>query len=190
MREAGAPRATTASGAMLDALRACDAVRVAVATPYTDRLTDRLVSFIEEGGLDVVSAVNLGLKTGIASVSQATIADLIRAANRPEADAVFLCCTSLRTFGMIADLEHEVGRPILTSNQVTLWHALWAAGALRMDEAELADSGWILGGGHPMAHSTDLLLKAAASDFEPLEIESAGGGRIDPEQPAQAVGHD
>lgn len=187
MRQAGALRATTASGAMLDALRACEATKVAVATPYTDLLTDRLVSFIEEGGIEVVSAVNLGIKTGIAGVSRSTVADLIRHANRSNADAVFVGCTSLRTFGMVADLEHEIDRPILTSNQVTLWHALWAAGALRRDEADLVDSGWVLGGGHPKAHSTDLLMKAAEGDFEPLEIES--DGRVDPEQATEAVGN-
>ena len=43
-------------------------------------------------------------------------------------DAVFVSCTNLSTYDVIAPLEAELGRPVLTANQVTMWAALVEAG--------------------------------------------------------------
>ena len=43
-------------------------------------------------------------------------------------DAVFLACTNLRTYDLIASLEQELGVPVITANQVTMWAVLAAAG--------------------------------------------------------------
>lgn len=158
MLAAGARRAITSSGAMIDALHAVGAKRVAVATPYTRTLTARLTRFLEDAAFQPVSAVHLGLKSGIDRVSRETVANLIRRAAHPQADAVLLSCTALRTFGIVAALEEELRIPILTSNQVSLWAALDAAGAL---VPERLDEGWVLGGGEPMADSTRRLLDAS-----------------------------
>lgn len=158
MLAAGARRAVTSSGAMLDALRAVGAKRVGVATPYTRILTARLAHFLDEAGFEPDPVVHLGLKSGISRVSRDTVANLIRRARHPDVDAVFLSCTALRTFGIVAELEEELGCPILTSNQASLWAALDAAGAL---VPERIDEGWVLGGGQPMAESTRRLLDAS-----------------------------
>lgn len=163
IRDGGARRAVTASGAMLEAFRACDVRRIAVATPYTKSLSLRLGGFLNQAGLDMVSLVYLGLKTGIVNVSRSTIANLIRGANRPDADAVFLSCTGLRTLGIVAELEEEIGKPIFQSNQVTLWQALKDSAALPLDPNY--EPGHILGGGTPMARSTRLLLDAARREI-------------------------
>lgn len=163
MLDAGARLAVTSAGAMVDALRMTEARRVAVASPYDQRLTRKLAAFLEEAGFQIPSVTYLGIQQHISRVNKRTIADLIRSAAHPDADAVFLSCTALRTRGIIADLEHEIGCPILTSNQVTLWAALAAAGALPTDpESEV--KGWVLGGGDPMAESTELLLSRVAAE--------------------------
>ena len=43
---------------------------------------------------------------------------------RPEADAIFVTCTQLPTLPMIARLEAEFGKPVVTSNQATVWRCL------------------------------------------------------------------
>jgi len=48
--------------------------------------------------------------------------------NIPEADAVFISCTSVRTFEIIAPLERDLGKPVISSNQATIWHALRKTG--------------------------------------------------------------
>jgi len=41
-----------------------------------------------------------------------------------DADAIFISCTNLRTFEIIEKLERDLGVPVITSNQATLWMAL------------------------------------------------------------------
>ena len=51
-------------------------------------------------------------------------AQLVRETDTDDAQAVFISCTNLPTYDVIADLEHELGKPVLTANQVTMWHSL------------------------------------------------------------------
>jgi maleate isomerase len=163
MLDAGARRAVTSAGAMLEALPAVGAERVAVATPYTRALTGKLVDFLEEAGFQVTSSQFLGISTNIAGVSRRTVGELVRDARDPSAEAVFVSCTALRTYGLVAELEQELGCPVLTSNQVSLWAALKAA---RPELLDPAAPGWVLGGGRPMARSTELLIEAARRSSE------------------------
>jgi maleate isomerase len=57
-----------------------------------------------------------------------TTTDLVRDTDNPDAEAVFLSCTNLPTYDVIATLEREIGKPVLTANQVTMWASLTLAG--------------------------------------------------------------
>lgn len=160
MAEVGCRNPVTSSGAAVRALTAAGARRVSIVTPYSRHLTHRLIDYLSEAGFEVVSAHYLGLHRGIAGVSQRTIKELVREADGHGADAVFVSCTSLRTYGTVADLESELGIPVFTSNQVSLWAVLVAAGVLPRPH----EDDWILGGGRPAARSTMLLLDAAAGE--------------------------
>ena len=115
------------------ALRAVGADRVAVVTPYTDDLDRRERAFLEDGGFEVVSVDGRGLErnTQIGALRpedayrQATVAvdglDVVP-------DAVFVSCTNYRTFGALERLEADLGVPVITSNQATLWDALRRTG--------------------------------------------------------------
>jgi maleate isomerase len=46
----------------------------------------------------------------------------------PEADAYFLSCTAIRSADVIDTLEVTLGKPVITSNQATLWRALRECG--------------------------------------------------------------
>ncbi|WP_020387555.1 hypothetical protein [Kribbella catacumbae] len=128
MEDAGAPAAVTTSGALLIALRELGITRIAAITPYTEDLTKGLSSFLGEAGVDVVATAGLGLTSEIWTVPYETTADLVRATDSPDAEAVFISCTNLPTYDLIAPLEQELGKPVLTANQVTMWAALTIAG--------------------------------------------------------------
>jgi maleate isomerase len=128
MTEAGAPAAVTTSGALLTALRHLDISKIATATPYTADITAGLSSYLAEAGVDVVAASGLGLTSDIWTVPYDVTARLVRETDRPEAEAVFISCTNLPTYDVIAPLEEELGKPVLTANQVTMWSALTIAG--------------------------------------------------------------
>ncbi len=138
MVEAGAPDAVTTSGALVEAVRALGLRRISVITPYDELLTRRLVTFLAETGVEVIHAQHLGLGGGIWRVNYRTVAELILAADDPGAEAIFVSCTNLPTYDIIAPLERELGKPVLTANQLTVWACL-----LRMGLPMMGPGSWI-----------------------------------------------
>ena len=72
-------------------------------------------------------------------------------ADRREADGVFISCTNLPTAPVIERLEAELGKPVVTSNQSTLWLGLRALGVT----AAVPGAGRLLAG--PYAPGADVL---------------------------------
>lgn len=122
--------ALAAAGAVVAALRALGARRVALATPYIDFVNQREREFLQEQGFEVVSleALDLGHtqeeRRGIGRVPPEAIDRLARLADRPEADVVFISCTNLASLGVVERLEAELGKPVITSNQACFWACL------------------------------------------------------------------
>lgn len=128
MREAGGAEAVTTSGALLAALRELGVSRVATATPYDSGVTERLSRFLREAGVDVVSSAHLGLSGEIWKVSYESTLKLVREADSVEAEAIVISCTNLATYDVIAPLEAELGKPVVSANQATMWAALRTIG--------------------------------------------------------------
>lgn len=128
MLAGGANETITTSGAMLEALQALEIERVAVVTPYDEETTARLIDFLGEAGIKTVACGCLGMDSNIFRVTPAAVANLIRATNCDEAQAVFVSCTNLRTKEIIRPLERELGKPVVSANQATMWAALRAVG--------------------------------------------------------------
>ncbi|MDX6310487.1 MAG: maleate isomerase [Nocardioidaceae bacterium] len=128
MTAAGAPVAVTTSGALLAALRHLDISRIATVTPYTDDLTAGLTNYLGEAGVEVVATSGLGLTSQIWTVPYEVTAELVRSTDTSDAAAVFVSCTNLPTYDVIASLEAELGKPVLTANQVTIWSSLTLIG--------------------------------------------------------------
>jgi maleate isomerase len=128
MEQAGAQKALTTSGALLEALRALGVERIGVATPYDASTTLRLVSFLSEAKIRAVSSACLGLTSDIFRVGPSSVRTLIRAADNPEAEAIFVSCTNLWTLDILEEMTQVLGKPVLSANQVTMWAALHAVG--------------------------------------------------------------
>lgn len=121
---AGLRGAVTTSGSFVRALHHLGIDTVAVATPYDQEISDAFVAFLREAGFTVVGSAFLGLDHEIFRVPYETTEALIRRAATPEAQAVVVSCTNLPTYDVITPLEEELGLPVLTANQVTMWSAL------------------------------------------------------------------
>lgn len=128
MLDAGAPRAVTCSGALVQAVQALGVSSLSIATPYVETVTERLCAFLAEYDVEVVTSAGLGLLGQIWKVSYRQVIDIVCSADRPQAEAMFISCTNLPTYDIIAALEQELGKPVLTANQVTMWAALRALG--------------------------------------------------------------
>lgn len=124
----GAPAAVTTSGALLSALATLEVEDVAIATPYDEEVTGRLAAFLAEAGLRVPRYACLDLRREIWRVPYETTADLVRDADGSDAQAVVVSCTNLATYDLVADLEAELGKPVVTANQATMWAVMRAVG--------------------------------------------------------------
>ncbi|RAX46787.1 Asp/Glu/hydantoin racemase [Arthrobacter sp. AQ5-06] len=124
MAAAADAHSVSTSEALLEALEHLGVSKVVVITPYVEDLTVRLGDFLEEAGHSVAAQAGLGLDGGIWEVSYQATCDLIRGADVPEADVIFISCTNLPTYDIIAPLERELGKPVLSANQVTAWASL------------------------------------------------------------------
>lgn len=137
MMGAGAPAATTTSGGLVAALRALGLSRIAVVTPYIDSVTERLLSFLGEHGVEVVSSVGLGLLDHIWQVGYNESVQAVTSVDRPDAEGVFISCTNVPTYDIIGPLERWLGKPVLTANQVMMWSALQAIGSPMMATGQM-----------------------------------------------------
>ena len=83
----------------------------------------------------MVAAAALGLvdNLDIGLLDPQTAYDVGHRIDRPEADAVMLACGNWSTFAVIDRLERDLGKPVLTTNQVSLWHALKIIGGEPLD---------------------------------------------------------
>jgi maleate cis-trans isomerase len=129
----GIPVVTTAA-AIVDALQSFGARQISIATPYHDALNDHEVAFLRGAGIHVRSIKGLGLGANapvdyprIAETPLAAVRAHAMAAFAPGSDALLISCTDFPTLPLIASLESELGVPVVTSNQATLWAALRAA---------------------------------------------------------------
>lgn len=114
------------SPSMVDALREVGISRVSVATPYTDRINDGLTTFLSANGFEVLNIAGQQLVSNleIGNQSPALIREFALANFDSSADGYFLSCTNWRSTEVIETLEQELGKPVVTSNQATLWAAL------------------------------------------------------------------
>jgi maleate cis-trans isomerase len=127
--------ATTASTALLEALRALSVKQVVLGAPWSVSVNQSVAAFLAANGVEVLAQEALGLVRNleIGMLDSQTAFDVGRRVNRPEADAVMLACGNWSTFAIIDRLEQTLGKPVLTTNQVSLWHALKMMGAGPLD---------------------------------------------------------
>jgi len=132
LERASGARASTTSTALVAVLQALGARTVAVATPYVDELNELERRFLEASGFEVTALRGLGIGSDpeIARVPYARTRELALEVlgEGGDPDVVFVSCTNLPTLALLDELEQELGRPVISSNAVTIWHALVLAG--------------------------------------------------------------
>ena len=126
-KEAGCSGLTTARATVM-ALKAMNIQKVCVAAPYPAELTHLDKLFLEQAlpGLEVVNELALDMETAldIGNLEPSSAYQAAKDVDRKDAQAIFLSGTNWRTMGAIESIEHDLGKPVIAANQVTLWAAL------------------------------------------------------------------
>jgi maleate isomerase len=127
----GSVRLTVTCLSALAALQALGAQRLAfVNPPWVDAdLTKGGAAYFKGAGLEVVLAESAGVPNNPRDVQPGTLYEWTRTHVPSSADAVFIGGNGFRAVAAIEALEEDLGRPVLTANQVILWNCLRLAGA-------------------------------------------------------------
>ena len=127
-RAAGGVPGTTTMSAVLAALRALQVGKVAIATSYIPSVDQALTDVLRASGIEVpmIKGMNILKSIDMGDIEPEETYRFARGvfAAAPEADAYFISCGNLRSLEAIPKLERDFGKPVITSNQAGLWHAL------------------------------------------------------------------
>ena len=121
----GLPVTTTSTG-VVKGLSALKIKKVTLVTPYSNEVNQAEKAFLEDSGFKVVSFKSLELLEPklVPQIHPEEMYRLTREAFIEDADGIFISCTGLHVDTIIEILEEDFKRPVITSNQATLWSAL------------------------------------------------------------------
>jgi maleate isomerase len=124
-KAAGVPAITTTE-AVLDAFDFLKIKRVIVVAPYPEDINNQLRIYLQEAGLKIIAFKGLELNSEweIGNFSPWNLYTECKEVFKDDADGLFIPCTGLRTAEIIDALEKDLGKPVITANQATMWKAL------------------------------------------------------------------
>ena len=120
-------QATSTSKACLEAFATLGAKRIVLTTPYIQAVNDKEVAYLRSHGLDVLSETGVGIKddgSAMLAVAPEEWHRRVKAQDEPAAEACFISCTAVRAVEAIEPIEADLKKPVVTSNQAMVWHAL------------------------------------------------------------------
>ena len=120
----GCPTITTAQ-ALTQAFNHFGIKRLVLISPYVKATNQLEVNYLTEAGYTVLRELGLSLDThAYSTVTPEEWKKIVKETARPDADGYFLSCTNTRMIETIEDLERDLNKPVISSNQATLWACL------------------------------------------------------------------
>jgi maleate isomerase len=126
----GQGKATTAAHAIVTALRTFGASTICVVSPYTAEVDAAEHRYFASAGFEIARSACLGIDDNFC-LADPTPGDLLRLGVYgwdARSDALVISCLNTRSHTVVDALEQRLGKPVVTSTQATLWHALRLAG--------------------------------------------------------------
>jgi len=116
---------TTGAAACGAVMKAYGAKKIGIITPYQPVGDEQVVDFFTQIGC-VVKAIH-GMKcetaTSISLVTAKEIKDAFRKVDGPDVELLIQAGTNLLAAKACAELEEELGKPVIAINTATVWHA-------------------------------------------------------------------
>jgi len=130
----GCPTITTAQ-AIRQAFTHFGIKKLVLISPYVKQTNEHEVQYLSEAGFTVLHELGLGLPSdGYSEVTPEQWMQVVKENTRPDADGYFLSCTNTRMIEAIVGLERDLGKPVVSSNQATLWACLKKLGVSHASE--------------------------------------------------------
>ena len=124
----GAPKSqpmTLVTG-VIDALRSLNAKSIVVATPYIDEINRLEYQFLIDKGFNVLNIRGMQVDDGsiMGNIKPSYIKEFAISLDKPEVEAIFISCGGIRTIDILQEIEDEVKKPVICSNQAMMWSCL------------------------------------------------------------------
>lgn len=118
--------AMTAAQTVVGALNVLGVRRIAMATPFVPDVNEVSRAFMTANGFDVVAIQGLGLvdNFSIALTDYQTVRDLVYEADHPDAEAIVIPGGNMPCMLIADELERELKKPVVTTNQAGIWALL------------------------------------------------------------------
>ncbi|MEX0365568.1 MAG: Asp/Glu racemase [Ruegeria sp.] len=126
----------TAAGSLIAAIKAIGVKKVGFSSPYVGEINDQAVAFLSKNGIKTVSRADIGRELGNYGQGELTpdeVFDLACRADHPQAQAIVLSCTDMRSVEAIDRIEAALSKPVITSNQAMMFCLMRALGLPRHD---------------------------------------------------------
>lgn len=123
--ETGLPFITT-STSVVEAIKAVGAKKISFATPYIDDLNKLAKNYLESHEIEVLNMKGLGFlyDKDMDSTPLEKIYSLAKSVDSDESDAVVILCTGVRSVPIIEMLEKDLGKPVISAIQASMWYSL------------------------------------------------------------------
>ena len=133
-KASGCPTITTAQ-ALTQAFDQVGIKKLVLISPYVKETNEHEVKYLGEAGYTVLHELGLALEThAYSSVTPDEWKRVVKENTRAEADGYFLSCTNTRMIEAIDDLERDLDKPVINSNQATIWACLKKLGIRHSDK--------------------------------------------------------
>lgn len=126
--DAAAPVVTSA-GALVEGIQAIGAKKIAVVAPYMKPLTEMVVEYIRNEGIEVVTwrALEISDNLAVAAHDPMNLPGIVSEMDTSDIDAVVLsACVQMPSLPAVSTVEAQVGKPVLTAAIATTWQMLKA----------------------------------------------------------------
>lgn len=141
----GSAPVTTSAGALVEGLQAIGAKRVSIIAPYMKPLTQLVINYFGNEGIEVVDSISLEIHDNLKVGARDPLApaELYKQLNIKGVDAIVAsACVQMPSLGSISMIEQATGLPVVSSAVCTTWSILKHLGL----KTQVPDGGTLLSG--------------------------------------------
>ena len=135
----------TSAGALIEGLQVMGAKKVSIITPYMKHLTQLVVEYIEDQGIEVVDSISLEVSDNleVAALNPLNLIDIYKKLDVTGVDAIVLsACVQMPSLAAVDIIQKESGLPVTTAAICTTYKMLKELGL----EAKAPIGGALLSG--------------------------------------------
>jgi maleate isomerase len=123
----GAAPVISSAGALVEGIKTINAKKVSIVTPYMKPLTQMVIDYLEQSGIEVIDSISLEVPDNleVGRLDPNNLPEIAKKLNIQGADAVVLsACVQMPSLPAVQKVEDELGLPVLTAATSTVYKLL------------------------------------------------------------------